>query len=373
MTADQPAGADRTGGGVPGRGPARGRGAASNPPNRFETLSIGPPPPGEEGEGDPDATDARAVPTAFYRDASRSVLSRNDSPDIPFTYSLNPYRGCEHGCVYCYARPSHEYLGFSAGLDFETKIMVKEDAPELLRKELGKRSWAPQMVALCGNTDPYQPVERRLGLTRRCLEVFLAARNPVGVITKNALVLRDLGLLAELASMDLAGVTISITSLREELVRTLEPRTSTPARRLDAIERLAAAGVPTAVIVAPVIPGLNDHEIPAILAEAASRGATHASHTILRLPGPVEPLFLEWLRREHPDAAAKVEGRIRSVRGGKLSDPRWGSRMKGGGEIAGAIHTLFRITAKKLGLAGGMMAFDTSRFAGRESSQGELF
>ena len=210
-------------------------------PNRFETLSIAPLPPGEETEWDRDEPEARPIPTTFFRDASRSVLAKNDSPDIPFSYSLNPYRGCEHGCVYCYARPSHEYLGFSAGLDFETKIMVKEDAPELLRKEMGKKSWIPQMVALCGNTDPYQPVERRLGLTRRCLEVFLAMRNPVGVITKNSLVLRDLGLLAELASMKLAGVTISITASAKSC-QEAQTRTSTPANRLHTVEKLAAAG-----------------------------------------------------------------------------------------------------------------------------------
>jgi DNA repair photolyase len=349
--------------------PPRGRGAAINPPNRFERLSLAP--AGEDFPRDPD--DVRPVPTAFFRDASRSVLARNDSPDIPFTFSLNPYRGCEHGCAYCYARPSHEYLGFSAGLDFETKILVKEDAPELLRREMGNRSWEPQMVALSGNTDPYQPVERRLRITRRCLEVFLDMRNPVGIITKNALVLRDLDLISALASMNLAAVTISITSLREELVRTLEPRTSTPASRLDAIGKLASAGVPTAVFIAPVIPGLNDHEIPAILAEAAERGASSASCTLLRLPGPVEPVFLEWLRREYPAAAGKVEGRIRSARGGGLNDARWGKRMTGEGETAGAIHSLFRVAAARLGLNGKPATFDTSRFRRVTGGQGELF
>ncbi len=346
-----------------------GRGAALNPANRFERLSAGPFAP----EDTPEPGDVRTVPTAFFRDSSRSVLSKNDSPDIPFTFSLNPYRGCEHGCAYCYARPSHEYLGFSAGLDFETKILVKEDAPELLRKEMGKKSWLPQMVALCGNTDPYQPVERRLGVTRRCLEVFLEMRNPVGIITKNALVLRDLDLVSRLASMKLASVTISITSLRDDLVRKLEPRTSTPANRLDAVAKLVAAGVPTTVFIAPVIPGLNDHEIPAILAEAASRGAARASCTMLRLPGPVEPIFLDWLRREYPDAAKKVESRIRSTRGGSLSDARWGSRMTGEGETAASIHSLFRVSAAKLGLKGDSVEFDTTLFRRPAGPQGELF
>jgi DNA repair photolyase len=347
----------------------RGRGSALNPANRFERLSVGPLPPEDTTE----PGDARTVPTTFFRDSSRSVLARNDSPDIPFTFSLNPYRGCEHGCAYCYARPSHEYLGFSAGLDFETKILVKEDAPELLRKEMGKKSWVPQMVALCGNTDPYQPVERRLGVTRRCLEVFLEMRNPVGIITKNALVLRDLDLVSRLASMKLAAVTISITSLRDDLVRKLEPRTSTPANRLDAVAKLVAAGVPTMVFVAPVIPGLNDHEIPAILAEAASRGVTRASCTMLRLPGPVEPIFLDWLRREYPDAAKKVESRIRSTRGGSLSDARWGSRMTGEGETAATVHALFRVSAAKLGLNGDSVEFDTTQFRKAPGPQGELF
>jgi DNA repair photolyase len=356
-----------SGSGAPGR--RRGRGASINPPNRFERLSIAPPGPDESIDPGED----RPLPTTFFRDSSRSVLSRNDSPDIPFTYSLNPYRGCEHGCAYCYARPSHEYLGFSAGLDFETKILVKEDAPELLRREMSRPSWTPQMVALCGNTDPYQPVERRLRITRGCLGVFLDMRNPVGIITKNALILRDLDLIASLASMRLAAVTVSVTSLRADLLRTLEPRTSTPVKRFEAVERLSAAGVPVSVFVAPVIPGLNDHEIPAILAEAAARGATHASYTMLRLPGPVEPVFLDWLKRELPDAAKKVEGRLREARGGKLNDARFGKRMSGEGESAAAIRSLFRITAARLGLDGDGPGFDTSLFRRREPGQGELF
>jgi DNA repair photolyase len=352
---------------APGR--RRGRGAGINPPNRFERLSVAPLAPGTS----PDPADARPVPTTFFRDSSRIVLSRNDSPDIPFTYSLNPYRGCEHGCAYCYARPSHEYLGFSAGLDFETKILVKEDAPELLRREMSRASWAPQMVALCGNTDPYQPVERRLRITRGCLGVFLEMRNPVGIITKNALIVRDLDLISSLASMRLAAVTVSVTTLRADFAGKLEPRTSSPEKRFDAVEKLAAAGVPVSVFIAPVIPGLNDHEIPAILAEAAARGATGASCTMLRLPGPVEPVFLEWLKREVPDAAKKVEGRLREARGGKLNDARFGKRMSGEGESSAAIHSLFRITAARLGLDRGAPEFDTTLFRRMKPGQGELF
>ena len=364
---------DRPGG--PGI-PARGRGTSINPPNRFERLSVAPLDPRDEveaGAGDAERTPERAVPTVFFRDSSKSVLARNDSPDLPFRYSLNPYRGCEHGCSYCYARPSHEYLGFSAGLDFETKILVKDDAPALLRREMSRRSWSPQLVALCGNTDPYQPVERRLRITRGCLEVFLEMRNPVGIITKNALVLRDLDLIAPLAAMRLAAVTLSITTMRPDLARRLEPRTSSPERRFEAVEKLAAAGVSVSVFVAPVIPGLNDHEIPAILAEAAARGASRASYTMLRLAGAVEPVFLDWLRREYPEGAAKVEGRLREMRGGKVNDPRFGTRMTGEGETASAIRRLFELTASRLGLDREGLDFDTTLFRRPSPGQGELF
>lgn len=351
------------------RGGAGRRGTRVNPPNRFqryhsEPLEIDVP----RGE-----TDDPGEGTQFFTDASRSVLARNDSPDVPFTFSLNPYRGCEHGCIYCYARPSHEYLGFSSGLDFETKIMVKTDAPELLAREFRKASWKPQTVALCGNTDCYQPVERRLGITRRCLGVFLEFRNPVGVITKNALILRDLDLLGELARLRLAAVTISITTLDRHLASRLEPRTAAPAKRLEAIERLTAAGVPVSVLVAPVIPGLTDHEIPSILGEAASRGAVSAGMTLLRLPGRVDLLFTEWLRREYPDAASKVLGRVRETRGGKLHEAAWGKRMTGEGTIAGAIHRLFRITSGRLGLDGATRDPDCSLFRRGGPGQERLF
>jgi DNA repair photolyase len=324
--------------------PRRGRGAALNPANRFETLHV---------EIDADALseeERRRVPTRFLRDASRSVLSRNDSPDIPFTYSLNPYRGCEHGCSYCYARPSHEYLGFSAGLDFETRILVKDRAPDLLAREFERPSWAPQVVALSGNTDPYQPAERSLELSRSCLEVFLRYRNPVSIVTKNHLVTRDIDILAEMATLNLVHVSISVTSLDDDLIGAMEPRTSRPARRLEAVRRLSEAGVPAGVLVAPVVPGLTDEEMPAILERAAEAGAKRASYIVLRLPGAVEPIFLEWLQRERPLRYDRVVGRLESLRGGRLNDARFGIRMRGEGPWARVFSRLFQMTARRLGL-----------------------
>jgi DNA repair photolyase len=346
----------------------KGRGAAFNPPNRFEALHLEPLDiEYEDGEN-------RERPrTVFYKDSSKSVLAKNDSPDVPFNYSLNPYRGCEHGCIYCYARPSHEYLGFSAGLDFETKILVKHDAPELLEEAFKRKSWKPQMVSLSGNTDCYQPVERTLKLTRRCLEVFLKFRNPVGIITKNSLITRDLDLLKELARLDLLLATISVTSLDAGLVRIMEPRTAAPYKRLETIETLSSNGIPVCVIVAPVIPGLTDEEIPSILKEASARGATSAAYTILRLPGPVEPLFLDWLERELPGSASKVLSRIRGMRAGKLSDQRWGTRMKGEGEIARAVKQLFQLSCKREGLNQREYRFATHHFRRDPGGQTELF
>ena len=264
----------------------RSRGAISNPANRFESLSL---------ENDPDGTDdfeLSPVRTEFYRDATKSVLTRNSSPDVPFDLSINPYRGCEHGCMYCFARPTHEFLGFSSGLDFESRILVRENAPELLRRELAKRSYQPEPIALSPNTDSYQPIERRLKLTRHCLEVFAEYRNPVGIVTKKALVTGDLDLLQELANYDAVNVFISVTSLDTELRRILETRTSPPAARLRAIRELSEAGIPTGVLMAPIIPAINDHEISKIIA-AAEAGATSAGYVILRLPHAVAPMFEE--------------------------------------------------------------------------------
>ncbi len=330
-----------------------GRGTRRNPANRFEPLHIEPGDVDDPDFDDPDLAAALAsdpTPTEFYRDTSRTILAENDSPDLGFRFSLNPYRGCEHGCIYCYARPSHEYLGFSAGLDFERKLMVKADAPALLRAALTAPRWQPQVVALSGNTDCYQPIERRLGLTRGCLEVFAAFRNPVGVITKSALVTRDVDLLAELATHGAAHVYISLTTLDPDLARRLEPRAATPQRRLDAIATLAAAGVPVGVMTAPIIPGLNDHEIPALLEHAAAAGATSAAWTLLRLAAPIDQLFVDWLERHFPDRALRVLGRLRQCRGGALSDARVGRRMRGEGPYAAQVRDLFSLAARRRGL-----------------------
>lgn len=342
----------------------RSRGAGINPPNRFERLHF------EEDDAALDESERRSVATQFLRDTSRSVLARNDSPDVPFTYSLNPYRGCEHGCVYCYARPSHEYLGFSAGLDFETRIVVKSDAPEQLARHFEEDSWIPQVVALSGNTDPYQPVERRLKLTRACLEVFLRFRNPVSIITKNHLVTRDVDILEEMASMNLVRVMLSVTSLRADLIADMEPRTSRPSRRIDAIRKLSDAGIPTGVMVAPVIPGLTDEELVRILEAAHKAGARSAAWIPVRLPGAVESIFDEWLERAHPLRANKIRARIRSIRGGAMNDSRFGSRMRGEGKWAKVIGDLFTITADRLGFDRESGKLSTEHF---RRSQRELF
>ncbi len=343
----------------------RGRGAAANPKNRFEPLEVVPDP----HVRDPDDPGPR---TRFYRDATRTIIARNDSPDIGFDFSINPYRGCEHGCIYCYARPYHEYLGFSAGLDFETKILVKADAPELLRKALLARSWRPDVVALSGVTDPYQPAERRLRLTRRCLEVLAEFRNPVTIVTKNHLVTRDVDLLSGLAMQDAARVNVSITTLDPTLHRIMEPRTSSPARRLAAVETLAAAGIPVHVLVAPVIPALNDEEIPAILAAAAGAGAGSASHAPIRLPHGVKDLFADWLSRHFPDRKEKVLNRIRAMRGGRLNEPEFGARMRAEGEMAAQVRALFDAAARKAGLAPHPPALSVAAFRRPAASREQL-
>jgi len=324
------------------------RGAAGNPPNRFERLHYEPDPdftkPGD-GAFEP------APETLFLKDSSRSVISYNESPDLGYEASLNPYRGCEHGCSYCYARPYHEYLGFSAGLDFETKILVKEKAADLLRKQLSSPRWQPKVVNLSGVTDPYQPVERRLGLTRRCLEVLAEFRNPVQIVTKNHLVTRDLDILADLARHQAAAVCISVVTLHSDLSRNMEPRTSSPSRRLAAIEALARAGVPVRVLTAPIIPGLTDQEVPRILAEAARAGAGFAGYAVLRLPHAVASIFEDWLERHLPDRKEKVLNRIREIRGGKLYDSRFCVRLKGEGIFAEQIAGLFSLGCRKAGLA----------------------
>jgi len=343
--------------------PLPSRAVTANPPNRFERVHRALDP----GLEDEDAG------TELIPDRSLSVVATNDSPDVPFDASINPYRGCEHGCVYCYARPTHEYLGFSSGLDFERKILVKHRAPQLLRSALSRPSWRPRLLGMSGVTDPYQPTERRLLLTRSCLEVLRDFRNPVSLVTKNHLVTRDLDLLVELAAHDCVHVTLSVTSLDRELQRRMEPRTSVPHRRLHAIETLAKAGVPVGVNVAPVIPGLNDNEIPAILNAAADAGATSAAFLLLRLPLGVSELFSEWLDRHYPDRKDRILNRIRGVRGGDLNDTRFFHRTRGAGPYAEGIRRLFRVSARKVGLDRPAPPLSTASFRRDGGVQADLF
>ena len=323
------------------RSARHGRGATSNPVGRFERLEV------VDAPGcAPDAPRTELIP-----DHSRSVLTRNESPDVRARVTLNPYRGCEHGCAYCFARPTHEYLGFSAGLDFESRILVKYDAAAQLRAELSRPGWEPQPVLMSGVTDPYQPVEQRLGITRACLEVFRGFRNPVAVITKGAGVLRDLDHLTALASHDAVVVLISLTTLDRDLQRALEPRAATPRRRLEIMRSLADAGVPVGAMVAPVIPGLTDHEVPALVDAAARAGARSAGYVLLRLPHGVKDIFSDWLHAFRPERAEKVLGRVRDLRGGRLNDPRFGARMRGEGPFAEQLATLFDVTRRRAGLA----------------------
>jgi len=343
----------------------KGRGAVANPANRFEGIVL------ERDEAWDPAQDP-APATRFFRDDSRSIIVYNDSPDVGFDASLNPYRGCEHGCCYCFARPTHEYLGFSTGLDFESKIMVKADAPELLRRALAAKSWRPQTLALSGVTDGYQPVERRLRLTRRCLEVLAECRNPVVVTTKNFLVTRDVDCLRELARYRAVAVQVSLNSLDADLARVLEPRASSPERRLEAVAQLAAAGVPVGVLVAPIIPGLNDHEILRVIAAAAQAGAQWAGKEVLRLPLAVRPLFIDWLERHFPARKEKVLHGIQSLRGGRLNDARFGSRMRGEGPLAEQYSRMFHVACRKAGLADDFPALSVAAFRRPGSHQLEL-
>jgi DNA repair photolyase len=344
----------------------------ANPGNRFEALHI-------EVDGamvddllahDPDALPDRPV-TQFLRDDSKTIISRNDSPDIRFESSLNPYRGCEHGCAYCYARPYHEYLGFSAGLDFETRIVVKENAAELLRAEMLAPSWVPQPLACSGVTDCYQPVERRLQITRSCLEVLRDFRNPVTLITKNHLVTRDIDLLAELAQFRAVSVFLSITTLDSGLARKMEPRASSPSFRLRAIQELSAAGIPAGVSIAPVIPGLNEHEIPQILEAARDHGASFAAFSVLRLPHGVGELFLGWMDANFPGQRPKVERKVRRMRGGRLNESNFGERMRGRGADAEIAARLFAASCRRYGLA--VRAPDLSTASFRRAEAGQLW
>ncbi|MFO7315031.1 PA0069 family radical SAM protein [Rhodothermus marinus] len=345
----------------------KGRGAAFNPPSRFEPRHLEPDPEAIIREETP-----YRVPTTILEDHTRSALARNDSPDIPFNFGLNPYRGCEHGCAYCYARTYHEYLGFSAGLDFETKIVVKRDIARLLEQTLRRPSWEPQPISLSGVTDPYQPLERRLRLTRACLDVLLRYRNPVVIVTKNALIRRDLDLLAEMARQELVLVWISVTSLKPDITARLEPRTARPALRLKTIEALSRAGVPVGVLAAPIIPGLTDEELPAILEAAARAGARWAGYTLLRLPGAVREIFLDALRRHFPERYDRVVRRLEAMRGPTLNDTRAGRRLHGSGQEADLLAQLFHLTCRRLGLNRTRPVLRTDRFR-RDGAQLSLF
>ena len=342
------------------------RGALGNPANRFERIQLEP-----DADWNPDEDPLPR--TQFLKDHSASIIAYNNSPDLGFDASVNPYRGCEHGCVYCYARPTHEFLGFSSGLDFETQIMVKENAAQLLRKELAAKKWQPQVIVMSGNTDCYQPVERKLKITRACLEVLAEFRNPVGIITKNALVTRDLDVLAELAKHRAVSVCLSITTLDAELRRVMEPRTSPVLARLAAIRELAAAGIPASVNVAPIIPGLNDHEIPAILQAAAAAGATGAGYTLLRLPHANTELFVQWLETHFPNRKDKVLNQLRTMRDGKLYDATWGTRMKGEGIFAEQIQRIFTVARRKAGIKNDQPPLSTAAFRRPGGAQMTLF
>lgn len=343
------------------------RGSLENPPNRFERIHL-------EPDADWDPEEDVLPRTQFLADHSKTIIAHNDSPDIGFTSSLNPYRGCEHGCIYCYARPTHEYLGFSSGLDFESKIMVKLDAPELLRRELSSSKWKPQVIVMSGVTDCYQPVERKLKLTRRCLEVLLEFRNPVAIITKNYFVTRDADVLSAMAAHHCASVCLSITTLDNDLRKVMEPRASPPQVRLDAIRKLAQANIPVSVNVAPVIPGLTDHEMPAILKAAHDAGATSAGFTVVRLPYANAALFEKWLETHFPDRKARVLNRIKAMRGGKLYNSQWGARMRGDGIFAGQIEAMFDVARRKAGFKDAQNnVLSTASFRRPEDGQLALF
>lgn len=351
-----------------------GRGTHVNPANKFEKVRFESDPetnrsPDDVQDNSSDTSGgnlATRIATQYIPDDSQSIVSKNDSPDLNFQYSLNPYRGCSHGCSYCYARTYHEYLGMSAGLDFETKLLYKPRSAELLRKWLNRKSWKCEQITLSGATDCYQGAEREFELTRQCLEVALEFRQPIAIVTKNALVLRDLDLLTEMARLRLTRVNISITTLDQHLTRLMEPRTSSPHARLAAIGELTKNGIPTRALLSPIIPGLTDIEIPTLVEAVKDAGAHSAGSTILRLPGAVEQIFLEWLRRTQPSHADRVESRIRQLRGGNMSDARFGKRMRGEGEMANQIRQTFDLFARKHGLDKPLATLNTELF-GRPS------
>jgi DNA repair photolyase len=336
----------------------KGRGALSNASGRYEgsarVLT-------DDGWGALDEP-APAIATHVSIDASKTIISRNSSPDLNFDRSINPYRGCEHGCIYCFARPTHAYLGLSPGLDFETQLFAKPNAATLLRQELSKASYSPRIMALGTNTDPYQPLEKGMGITRTVLQTLRDFRHPVGIVTKSHLVTRDIDILAEMAGLNLAKAAISITTLDRALARTMEPRAATPERRLEAVRALADAGIPVTVMAAPMIPSLNDHELEEILARAREAGATGAGYIVLRLPLEIKDLFQEWLKGQVPDRAARVMKLVREMRGGLDYDPEWGRRMRGTGPYAQLIAKRFRTACARLGLNVQPRELDCSQF-----------
>lgn len=346
-------------------------GSKANPPNRFERTHLEP--DDEHLEWDNEYLRTREHRRIEYiPDDSKTIVTDNKSPDLPFRYSINPYRGCIHACSYCYARPTHEYLGMNAGLDFETRIVVKHDAAKLFREFLSRPAWAPESIAFSGVTDCYQPAERKFQLTRQCLQVADECSQPVSIVTKNALVTRDLEILARMAKRNLVHVYLSITSLDPELARDMEPRTSIPTARLRAIKMLTDAGVPTGVLVAPLIPGLNDHETAQILAASKQAGALVAGYILLRLPLTVAPVFEEWVRCVRADTADKILGRIRQTRDGKLNSSEWGTRMVGSGKIADQIRSMFQVFRHQQGLDSAMPSLDCSRFRAPDNPSGQM-
>jgi DNA repair photolyase len=355
--------------GMTGRSVVKGRGAVSNRTGRFEAEARD----GFDDGWDRDE-DLPPLRTTVTTDATRSILARNASPDVPFDVSINPYRGCEHGCVYCFARPSHAFLGLSPGLDFETRLIAKPEAPALLRATLARRTYRPETIAIGTNTDPYQPVEKRLRIMRGILEVLSGTRHPVAIVTKGRLVERDADLLGEMGAAGLAAIGISVTTLDPALARAMEPRAAAPAHRLRAIETLAKAGLPVRVMVAPVVPGLTDHELEAILAAARDAGATTASYIVLRLPREVAGLWREWLEARFPDRAARVMNRVRQIHGGRDYDPEWGRRMRGEGPHADLIARRFALAVDRLGLARARPPLRTDLFRPpRDDRQMSLF
>jgi DNA repair photolyase len=345
----------------------RGRGAHSNASGRYEPLARV-----AFDDGWEKLEDLPPFKTSVTADATRKIITRNDSPDISFDRSINPYRGCEHGCVYCFARPTHAFLGLSPGLDFESKLFMKPNAPELLERELSAPGYTPKVIAIGTNTDPYQPIERRYQIMRRILEVLDRAGHPVGIVTKSALVLRDLDILARMAKRDLVKVAISVTTLDAKLARTMEPRASTPPRRLEALRQLVKAGVPTSTMVAPVIPALNDAEIERILEAVAETGVRHAGYVLLRLPLEVRDLFREWLMANFPDRYRHVFKLIRDMRGGKDYDSTFGSRMTGKGPIAWMIGRRFEVACERLGFNATSVKTTTEHFRRPQAASEQL-